>query len=345
MDYEELQEDIIRELTEEIFNFIGMPEEYIPDYFDDEMANIGAAFDEGMDGDIYAEAFIENYKDGIDLDDYEAAIKGITVLYDSYFDRYNDASEDTGDDDDWDSFDDDDDDDFSLQEETRRDYNVKYTKGNDGPFDEIYKTANGPGTQSAEKKPVIKGTLHFKKDESGYGPIPTTGVGRSDYNVKYSRSGALVEKKLNEILYDSNDDSYEMAGKELKSTGEKVDANGDKIRNNMRYVFKSPVDNYGDDDAPAVGKKYGWYPYHFDRDVNKFTDEDLLARDKERGLENYHKTKYGPRDFKYFNEAARKPGIISPALKESLESWEIKKRLIENKVIDFKDLDILEEDD
>jgi hypothetical protein len=213
------KEQALRDTTEKLISFIGMPEEYIPEYFDDIMNEIELAFRNGEQPDSFTESFISNFMDGIDFgeNDYGDVVDEIIDIYERGYEEYTSESAE------------------SLFEDTRRDYNAKYAGASNGPFDEIYKTAQGPGTTSAEKKAAVT-SKHFKKDDAGWGPIPTTGVGRSDYNVKYSRSGGLLEAK-----------------------------------------------------------------------------------------------------------APRKPGTISPALKEALAKWENRKRLIESKVLDFQDLDLLDD--
>jgi hypothetical protein len=231
------KEQIIRELTEQLLNLIQMPEEYVPEYFDSVMDELEISIEDGLDAETIAPELLSNFADVIENDaEYSDLIQEFIDLIEraqlQYHGELQECDEECKKEEE------------KLEEETRHDYNVKYGGAN-GPFDEIYKFANGPATQSAEKKPAIKGTPHFKYDESDYGPIPRSGVGRRDYNVKYSKTGSILEEKL-----------YE----------------------------------------------------------------------------------------KIWNEGRKKPGVISPALKEAVYSYETRKKLIENKIIDKNDLDLLEED-
>jgi hypothetical protein len=211
-------EELLRNATEELLSVIGIPDEYVSEYFDDTMQMLEEHLTHDSDPFEFAEEFVNTFQDKLDGESFSELVDEASSIYLSTYQEY---SGDSGE---------------ELFEEVRRDYNVKYGGAN-GPFDEIYKTAIGPGTTSAEKKPKIKGTPHFKKDDAGYGPIPPTGLNRDDYNVKYSKSGALIE-----------------------------------------------------------------------------------------------------------NKAARKPGIISPALQEALATHKDTRRLVENKIIDLDDLDLLDED-
>jgi len=73
--------------------------------------------------------------------------------------------------------------------------NIEYENGTNGPFDKL----DTPIRRGKEQKPAIKGTPNFKHDKAGYGPIPPTGLGRKDYNVKYSKNGGLLESEIKEL--------------------------------------------------------------------------------------------------------------------------------------------------
>jgi hypothetical protein len=117
--------------------------------------------------------------------------------------------------------------------------NIKYAeKGTKGPFDALDTHIK----HGKEQKPAIKGTPNFKLDSAGYGPLPPTGLGRKEYNVKYSKNGGLLESEY----------------KELKKLGIlKEDFEEEYIvdENEFDDVF-DPYEEEDDDDLFAAKKEY-----------------------------------------------------------------------------------------
>jgi len=77
-------------------------------------------------------------------------------------------------------------------------------KGSNGPFDEW--NPKGTANKNGDYRPPIKGTPNFKFDDGGYGPIPTTGHGRREYEAKYAKKGGLIESKMSPALQEGISD-------------------------------------------------------------------------------------------------------------------------------------------
>jgi hypothetical protein len=288
-----MKEEIIRTTAEKLINAIGMPEEYIPEYFDSVMTDVEVCFDDEIDPITFATNFIESYAGDLEL------VEEVEFIYRQGIKEYNENYEEST---------------WGLHEEVRRDYNPKYNAGDKGPFDEIYKTANGPGTQSASKKSKINGKPHFKFDDGGYGPIPTTGVGRSDYNVKYGGS-LLTEGKLKE--------------------------------------FNTLENNTDDDDfwpENLTGLLNKWFDKNIDQDLDLYDTDELyfwIEKAKKRfpkySIEQIESVLESWVSNKSLTErkSPKIPKFISPALKEAIKTWETKKHLFENKIVDLEDSDLL----
>jgi len=92
-----------------------------------------------------------------------------------------------------------------IYENSRRDYNVKYAKG-DVDLEDIQEAPEFRKGNGNIQGPV-DGLPNFEYNDGGYGPIPTTGVGRRDYNAKYSKTGNLVESF--ERIYEETCDEEE----------------------------------------------------------------------------------------------------------------------------------------
>jgi hypothetical protein len=77
------------------------------------------------------------------------------------------------------------------------DYNVKYAKGNNGPFDEWDTAIKNPKTI----KPAVKGTPHFSVEQAKQPASnkPSCPHGEDSYNARYSKTGLLTESELEEL--------------------------------------------------------------------------------------------------------------------------------------------------
>jgi hypothetical protein len=219
------KEQILRDATEQLINLIGMPEEYIPDYFDDIMQTIEEYIANESSPQEFASAFANDFADGIESDlNFNELVDEISEIYFQAYEEYTGDSAE------------------SLYENTRSDYNVKYGGAN-GPFDEIYKTANSQETKPGSIKPAVKSKPgNWKYNDGGWGPIPRSGLGRREYEAKYSKTGSILEENI-------------------------------------------------------------------------------------------------------WADGVKRPGVISPALREAVASYEAKRKLLENKLIDKKDLDLLMEEE
>jgi len=111
---------------------------------------------------------------------------------------------------------------------TLRQYEPTYAKmsDTDGPFDHFdpHTAANRNGIS----KPAVKGLPDFEYNDGGWGPIPTTGVGRRDYEAKYSKSGKLIERRVKK----------EVASPALKESI--------KEYNNIKYLRENGIINNKD---------------------------------------------------------------------------------------------------
>jgi hypothetical protein len=124
------------------------------------------------------------------------------------------------------------------------DYNVKYAKGNEGPFAEW----DTPIKSAKTIKPKIKGTPHFSVEKAREGNNPPRCPKANDtYNVRYSKTGSITEQEMKEI--ESLGLLEEGNLKELKIghrarlgdwfLGNKIrkDIDGDDIKEDQYYIW------------------------------------------------------------------------------------------------------------
>jgi hypothetical protein len=179
---------ILRDSAEQIVMVIGTAYSKFGEAWSDMIKFLANAWDKGIETWDFMKEFQDKYGDNLskkDKHDQEDILDYVEEIYTTgYWDYVGFAAK-------------------PLNEETRRDYNAKYGGAN-GPFEEIYKTANGPGTKSETKKPAVKSKPgNWKYDDGGWGPIPRTGYQRSDYEAKLSKTGALVESFVSPALKES----------------------------------------------------------------------------------------------------------------------------------------------
>jgi len=79
---------------------------------------------------------------------------------------------------------------------------IKYAS-KDADLDDVQDKAEIRKPKDA--KAAINGLPNFDYDDGGFGPIPTTGVGRRDYEAKYSKTGKLVEGVISPALREATE--------------------------------------------------------------------------------------------------------------------------------------------
>jgi len=213
-------------------------------------------------------------------------------------------------------------------DERRDDYNVTYAKT--GDLDSVEDPDTNKFKQGTNKKPAIKGLPNFEYNNAKWKGPPTTGVGRKDYNVTYAKRDLL------EGIIDPKD-------RDLLNEGyEHMIAEMDPYSKNC-FICERCGCNHDDDgtdeEACLCPECYGNDIDNLDRD--DYVDENDPWDGWDVDDELYESMPTHTKSGKLIERRVK--GKASPALQESAKRYQDKKRLIENKIIDKADLDLLEE--
>ena len=198
---------------------------------------------------------------------------------------------------------------YKLSE--KKDYNVTYATN--GDLNNIVDKSTDHIKKGREQKAAIHGKPDFKyAEKNNWGPIPRSGVGRKEYNVKYSKSGDILEES------------------KLFEWEELLDG---EICPNCDCEF---IDGY----CGCGWERSQEWVFDNDDDSANFIDNDY----DEQWIKDYESIQENlpthTRSGKLIERRVRK---ISPALREAFDTYNARQHLIENKIIDENDLDLLEE--
>jgi len=217
-----------------------------------------------------------------------------------------------------------------------------------------------------EQKAIVNGKPNFKYDEkSKWGPIPRTGVGRKEYNVKYSKSGGLIESgivdpkdmdllqesddgpnPLDQADWDHFDDCCNICGSIDHYDNECSENEKDSLGDNGRGFNDGEVCEYCNEVVDEGYCGCGWErsdAAYYDPEENREEDFDEMV-----GSGRWGEDEELDEDMPIYTKSGRLieravKGVISPALKEHVKEQENKKHLLENRIINKRDLDLLEE--
>jgi len=202
------------------------------------------------------------------------------------------------------------------------DYNASYSGAENGPWSEL-EAEIGDKKRGKEMPPAIKGTPNFKRDDGGYGPIPRTGIGKRDYEAKYSKSGTILEESYEPDYPADPDDVCEIC----EAPGYMILGMGPE--SNMT-LCKSCYEEESEEDRKA----------RIDDLMRCGTEGYNPLEELEENKLPTH-TKSG----KLIERRVPPKGVVSPALRESIKAYEIRQYLKENKLVDEKDQHLLESED
>ena len=234
-------------------------------------------------------------------------------------------------------------------------YEASTSGGEDGPWSELESEISSVKS-GKEMKATINGKPDFEYNDGGNGPIPRSGLNRKEYEAIYSKSGDILEE--NQFIKESNAYVTSFRVDKIIKKGIEEGWSDNKIMNKIFSSEKAKMEIDPERVKIHIAKKRNNLMESQLREMMARCDICERTFDSHDGGDIIDDITYCPDcyDERELDEEMpthtksnklierRQPkGKVSPVLRESIKNFELRKRLIENKIINKSDLDLLED--